>query len=104
MKKILITGGAGYIGSHTAVELWNAGMEPIILDDLSNTNKDVIDRLREITGKQFSFYQGDCNEKAVLEKIVSEHHIEGVIHFAAYKAVGESTQLPLKYYSNNLVN
>jgi UDP-glucose 4-epimerase len=102
MKKILITGGAGYIGSHTAVELWNAGMEPIIIDDLSNTNEDVLQRLTEITGKQFSFYKGDCNDKALLEQIVSEHQIEGVIHFAAFKAVGESTQVPLNYYKNNV--
>ncbi len=102
MKKILITGGAGYIGSHTAVELWNAGMEPIILDDLSNTNEDVLDRLKEITGKQFVFYKGDCNDKSLLEKICAAHQIEGVIHFAAFKAVGESTQFPLKYYQNNV--
>ncbi len=102
MKKILITGGAGYIGSHTAVELWNAGMEPIILDDLSNTNEGVLDRLQEITGKQFDFYKGDCNDKSLLENICTEHQIEGVIHFAAFKAVGESTQVPLKYYQNNI--
>lgn len=102
MKKILITGGAGYIGSHTAVELWNAGMEPVILDDLSNTNEDVLLRLEEITGKQFSFYKGDCNDKVLLQKICTDHQVEGVIHFAAFKAVGESTQIPLKYYQNNV--
>lgn len=102
MKKILITGGAGYIGSHTAVELWNAGMEPIILDDLSNSNEEVLNRLREITGKEFVFYKGDCNDSSLLKKICSEHQIEGVIHFAAFKAVGESTQVPLKYYRNNV--
>ncbi len=102
MKKILITGGAGYIGSHTAVELWNAGMEPIILDDLSNSQAGVIDRLEEITGKRFTFYKGDCNDKSVLESIVKSHQIEGVIHFAAFKAVGESTAQPLKYYKNNV--
>jgi UDP-glucose 4-epimerase len=102
MKKILITGGAGYIGSHTAIELWNAGMEPIILDDLSNSDARVIDRLEEITGKRFAFYQGDCNKKSLLKSIADKHNIEGVIHFAAFKAVGESTQQPLKYYRNNV--
>jgi UDP-glucose 4-epimerase len=102
MKKILITGGAGYIGSHTAVDLWNAGMEPIILDDLSNSDRKVIDRLEEITGKRFEFYHGNCNDPSVLDLIAAEHKIEGVIHFAAFKAVGESTALPLKYYKNNV--
>ncbi|WP_111669985.1 UDP-glucose 4-epimerase GalE [Algoriphagus litoralis] len=102
MKKILITGGAGYIGSHTAVELWNAGMEPIILDDFSNSEAKVLDRLEEITGKRFTFYQGDCNDKTVLDSIGKAHQIEGVIHFAAFKAVGESTAKPLKYYKNNV--
>ncbi len=102
MKKILITGGAGYIGSHTAVELWNAGMEPIILDDLSNTDEKVLDRLEEITGKRFTFYKGDCNCRALLDQLAKEHEISGVIHFAAFKAVGESTQQPLKYYRNNI--
>lgn len=102
MKKILITGGAGYIGSHTAVELWNAGFEPIILDDLSNSDIKVIDRLEEITGKRFVFYQGDCNDPIQLEMISGAHKISGVIHFAAFKAVGESTQSPLKYYKNNV--
>jgi len=102
MKKILITGGAGYIGSHTAVELWNAGMEPIILDDLSNSDSKVIDLLEEITGKRFAFYQGDCNKKSLLKSIADKHRIEGVIHFAAFKSVGESTAEPLKYYKNNV--
>ena len=98
MKKILITGGAGYIGSHTAVELLKAGMEPIILDDLSNSDEKVLDRLEEITGKRLTFYKGDCNDKSVLESIAKDHKLEGVIHFAAFKAVGESTAQPLKYY------
>ncbi|MCU0401654.1 MAG: UDP-glucose 4-epimerase GalE [Algoriphagus sp.] len=102
MKKILITGGAGYIGSHTAVELWNAGMEPIIVDDLSNTSENVLQRLLEITGKQFTFYKGDCNDKPLMQQICTEHQIAGVIHFAAFKAVGESTQVPLNYYKNNV--
>jgi UDP-glucose 4-epimerase len=102
MKKILITGGAGYIGSHTAVELVNSGFEPVIVDDLSNSKADVIDRLEEITGKRLAFYQGDCSDRALLDKIGQEHQLAGVIHFAAFKAVGESTKLPLKYYHNNV--
>ena len=102
MKKILITGGAGYIGSHTAVELWNAGLEPIILDDFSNSHDTVLDRLAEITGKRFAFYKGDCNQREVLDQISKDHQLEGVIHFAAFKAVGESTKQPLEYYKNNL--
>jgi len=102
MKKILITGGAGYIGSHTAVELLKAGIEPIILDDLSNSNAEVLERLKEITGKSLTFYQGDCNDRSILDQIAKVHQIAGVIHFAAFKAVGESTELPLKYYQNNV--
>ncbi|MBN7816400.1 UDP-glucose 4-epimerase GalE [Algoriphagus pacificus] len=102
MKKILITGGAGYIGSHTAVELVNAGFEPIILDDFSNSQASVVDRLGEIIGREVICFEGDCNDKSILEKIYKDHPFEGVIHFAAFKAVGESTQLPLKYYQNNI--
>lgn len=102
MKKILITGGAGYIGSHTAVELINAGFEPIIVDDLSNSSPDVLDRLEEITGRKLVFYKGDCSKSDLLNEIGQAHQLSGVIHFAAFKAVGESTQLPLKYYQNNV--
>ncbi len=102
MNKILITGGAGYIGSHTAVELLKAGFEPIILDDFSNSQPSVIARLAEIIGKEVICYEGDCNDESVLEKIYSEHKFTGVIHFAAFKAVGESTREPLKYYRNNV--
>jgi UDP-glucose 4-epimerase len=102
MKKILITGGAGYIGSHTAVELVKAGLEPIILDDLSNSDEHVLDRLEEIVGRKLTFYKGDCNEKSVLDQIGRDHQLDGVIHFAAFKAVGESTEQPLKYYHNNI--
>ena len=102
MKKILITGGAGYIGSHTAVELWNAGLEPILLDDFSNSHESVLNRLAEITGKRFAFYKGDCNQREILDQIAQDHQLDGVIHFAAFKAVGESTQKPLMYYKNNL--
>ncbi|TDK43603.1 UDP-glucose 4-epimerase GalE [Algoriphagus formosus] len=104
MKKILITGGAGYIGSHTAVELINSGFEPIIIDDFSNSQEKVLDRLEEITGKAITCYQGDCADRSLLDQVAKDHQLSGVIHFAAFKAVGESTELPLKYYRNNLVS
>lgn len=102
MKKILITGGAGYIGSHTAVQLVQSGYEPIIVDDLSNSEKKVLERLKEILGKEITFYRGDCGDRNLLEQIAKDHQLSGVIHFAAFKAVGESTKLPLKYYRNNV--
>lgn len=104
MKNILITGGAGYIGSHTAVQLIEAGYNPIIIDDLSNSEEEVLDRLEEIIGRRLTFYKGDCSDRALLNQIANEHTIEGVIHFAAFKAVGESTVLPLKYYQNNILS
>lgn len=102
MKNILITGGAGYIGSHTAVELVKAGFEPIILDNFSNSEKSVLDGLKQILGRDLTCYDEDCNDREAVEKIFVNHEFAGVIHFAAYKAVGESTQLPLKYYKNNI--
>lgn len=102
MKNILITGGAGYIGSHTAVQLVKSGYNPIIIDDLSNSDEKVLDRLEEILGRKISFYKGDCSDRVLLEKIASAHDLAGIIHFAAFKAVGESTEHPLKYYKNNL--
>lgn len=104
MKKILITGGAGYIGSHTAVELVNAGFEPIIIDNFSNAEKSTLEGLKNILGREVTCYEGDCNDQDLMEEIFSKNQIEGVIHFAAYKAVGESTQFPIKYYSNNIVS
>ncbi|MBQ3499849.1 MAG: UDP-glucose 4-epimerase GalE [Oscillospiraceae bacterium] len=100
--KVLVTGGAGYIGSHTVVELINAGYEPIIVDDLSNAKEDVIDRIEIITGKRPVFYKVDCKDKEAMRKVFSEHKIDAIIHFAAYKAVGESVQKPLEYYRNNI--
>ncbi|MFD2201411.1 UDP-glucose 4-epimerase GalE [Shivajiella indica] len=102
MKKILITGGAGYIGSHTAVSLVEAGFEPIIIDNFSNSEKSVLAGLKNILGKEVVCYEGDCIDRDMMERIFSENDFKGVIHFAAFKAVGESTQLPLKYYSNNI--
>ena len=99
---VLVTGGAGYIGSHTVVELINAGYEPIIVDDLSNAKEDVIDRIKIITGKRPVFYKADCKDKEAIRKVFSEQKIDSVIHFAAYKAVGESVKKPLEYYRNNI--
>lgn len=99
---ILVTGGAGYIGSHTTVELLAAGHEVIILDDFSNSSPKVLDRLKTITGKNIAFYEGSILNKPFLNKIFKENNIEAVIHFAAFKAVGESVKEPLKYYHNNI--
>jgi UDP-glucose 4-epimerase len=103
MKKVLVTGGAGYIGSHTVVELINAGYEPIIIDNLSNSEEFIIEKIEQITGKKVSFYKLDCGDNSSYQTIAEkEGKIDGVIHFAAYKAVGESVEQPLKYYNNNL--
>lgn len=102
-KKILVTGGAGYIGSHTAVELQNAGYEVIIVDNLSNSTADSIDGIERITGIRPIFKKLDLNDLEELTELFSEHQgIEGIIHFAASKAVGESVQKPLLYYRNNI--
>ncbi|MDB5134971.1 MAG: galE [Mucilaginibacter sp.] len=103
MSKILVTGGLGYIGSHTVVELINAGYEPVIVDDLSNSNIKILDQITKITGKKPVFHQLDlCDVNGVMSLATAEHDIEGIIHFAAFKAVGESVKLPLKYYRNNI--
>ena len=99
---VLVTGGAGYIGSHTVVELLNAGHQAIIVDDLSNAKSDVIDRIETITGKRPAFYELDCKDKDGLRQVFSAHPVDAVIHFAAFKAVGESVRKPLQYYRNNL--
>ncbi|MDR2384762.1 MAG: UDP-glucose 4-epimerase GalE [Tannerella sp.] len=104
-KKILVTGGTGYIGSHTAVELQNCGYEAVIVDNLSNSNENVIDGITKITGIRPAFYKTDCNDKNALEEVIKAHpDIQGIIHFAASKAVGESVEQPLKYYRNNIVS
>lgn len=99
---ILVTGGAGYIGSHTVVELLNNGHTPIIVDDLSNAKIEVIDRIEHITGKRPYFYQIDCADKFALESVFEKHTVDAVIHFAGFKAVGESMKKPLEYYRNNI--
>lgn len=102
MKKILVTGGMGYIGSHTVVELQQAGYTPIIVDDLSNSNVKVLDQIFQITGQRPIFEQIDLCDAPAVDVLMKEHSdIVGVIHFAAFKAVGESVQHPLKYYRNN---
>ena len=100
--KILVTGGTGFIGSHTCVELLDEGYEVVIIDNLSNSKKEVVGYIEEITGKKVSFYEEDVCNKDALRKIFSEHKIDAIIHFAGYKAVGESTQKPLMYYRNNI--
>ena len=100
--KILVTGGTGYIGSHTAVELLKENHDVIIIDNLSNSKIEVVDKIEKISGKQIKFYQGDVQDKKVLNKIFSKEKIEAVIHFAGLKAVGESVAKPLEYYRNNL--
>ncbi len=100
--KILVTGGAGFIGSHTVVELINAGHEPIIIDNFNNSDKSALKGIKKIVKKSVKCYEKDCNDIKVLEQICKKENIEGIIHFAAYKAVGESVENPLKYYENNL--
>ncbi len=99
---ILLTGGAGFIGSHTAVELINAGYETVIVDDLSNSTEDVLDRIEQITGIRPHFYKCDCADKCAMETVFQNYNIDAVIHFAGFKAVGESVQKPLMYYRNNI--
>ena len=99
---ILLPGGAGYIGSHTAVELLNAEKDIVILDNFSNSKKEVLDSIKEITGKDFKFYEIDYLNRKKLEKVFEENKIDAVINFAGYKAVGESVRKPLEYYTNNV--
>lgn len=102
--KVLVTGGAGYIGSHTIVELLQAGHDVIVVDNLSNSSEESLRRVKEITGKDLVFYKDDVCDRAALDKIFAAHPIDAVIHFAGLKAVGESVQKPLEYYHNNLVS
>ncbi len=100
--KILVTGGAGYIGSHTCVELVEAGYTPIVFDNLSNSSTVALDRVKTITGKTIDFVEGDIRDPKALKKVMTDHDIEAVIHFAGLKAVGESVAKPLMYYDNNV--
>lgn len=102
MTNVLITGGAGYIGSHIAVELLEAGYEVVVVDNLYNSSKIALDRVEEITGKKIKFYDGDILDTNLMKKILRDEKIHSVIHCAALKAVGESVRKPLEYYSNNL--
>lgn len=99
---ILLTGGAGYIGSHTYVALVEAGYQPLILDDFSNSDPEVLQRLQQITGREVLFQRGNARDRATLEALLTQHQVQAVIHFAGFKAVGESVAQPLKYFENNL--
>ncbi len=99
---VLVTGGAGYIGSHTCVEMLKAGYDVVVIDNLDNSSAKSLERVEKITGKSIKFYKNDVRDKAALRKIFSENNIESVIHFAGLKAVGESVKKPIMYYSNNL--
>lgn len=102
-KKVLVTGGAGYIGAHTAVELFNAGYDPVIVDNLSRSDRTLLKGMEKITGTKPNFHEGDCLDEKFLDKVFrNEGPFSCVLHFAAYKSVGESVQQPLMYYENNL--
>jgi UDP-glucose 4-epimerase len=102
IRNVLVTGGIGYIGSHTVIALVEKGYTPIIIDNLSNSYPEVLERLEKITGKKIKFYRGDVCQKSDLEKVFKENKIDAIIHFAGLKAVGESVQKPVEYYRNNL--
>lgn len=102
MKKIIVTGGAGFIGSHTVVELINEGYTPVIVDDFSNTDERILKGLEKILGSLPTLYKIDCCDKSAMHEIFAHEKPDAIIHFAAYKAVGESVELPLKYYRNNI--
>ncbi|KOE81889.1 UDP-galactose-4-epimerase [Vibrio alginolyticus] len=100
--KVLVTGGMGYIGSHTCVQMLNAGIEPIIIDNLCNAKDEVLNRIKDLTGQKPIFYRGDIRDEAFLDSVFNHHDIQSVIHFAGLKAVGESVVKPLEYYDNNV--
>ena len=98
MANILVTGGAGFIGSHTCVELLNAGYDIVVLDNFSNSKPEALNRIKKITGKDFKFYEADILDLDAMNKIFDENKIDAVIHFAGLKAVGESVEKPVEYY------
>lgn len=100
--RVLVTGGIGYIGSHTCIELLNAGHEVVVVDNLCNSKISVLDRIKQISGKQVIFYELDIRNKAALRAVFAAHKIDAVIHFAGLKSVGESVSMPLQYYDNNV--
>ncbi len=100
--KVLVTGGAGYIGSHTCLELLESGHQVVVIDNLCNSNPESLNRVQELTGKSLEFYEGDVRDEGLLRKIFAEHAVDCVIHFAGLKAVGESVAMPWEYYDNNL--
>ena len=102
MKKILVTGGLGYIGSHTVVELQSAGYDVVVIDNLDNSTEEVKERIVSISGRSINLVIGDVNDQTIMNRIFKEHDFYGVVHFAAYKAVGESVDNPIKYYENNV--
>ena len=102
MKKILVTGGLGYIGSHTVVELQSAGYDVVVIDNLENSSQDVKDRITKISSRPIELIVGDVSDEKTMNRLFQEHNFYGVIHFAAYKAVGESVDNPIKYYQNNI--
>ena len=102
MQTILVTGGAGFIGSHTVVELLNDGYGVVVIDNLSNSSAESLKRVEKITGRKVTFYEGDVRDRALLDSIFTRHKIDWVIHFAGLKAVGESCRKPIEYYDNNL--
>ena len=101
---ILTTGGAGYIGSHTCIELSNAGYDVVVVDNLDNSNEKSLERVEKIIGKKVKFYKEDVRDKEALRKIFTENKIDAVIHFAGLKAVGESVAKPVEYFDNNLIS
>lgn len=102
MQTVLVTGGAGFIGSHTVVELLNDGYDVVVIDNLSNSSAESLNRVKIITGREVTFYEGDVRDRELLNKIFEGHKIDWVIHFAGLKAVGESCRMPVEYYDNNL--
>lgn len=104
MKTILVTGGAGYIGSHTLIELYNAGYNAVVVDNLVNSNKESLRRVESILGTTIPFYQIDVRDSQALSAVLDKHQIDACIHFAGLKAVGESVEMPLEYYQNNMVS